>query len=58
MTNLLDTGQNVGLALAIAVRANTQVDLAGVLVSLERLGNAYDSNVRTGETVLMLNDLE
>lgn len=36
---LLDTGEHVRLAVAVTVRADTKVDLAGILVSLECLRN-------------------
>ena len=39
LLRLLDRIQNVRLAILITVRANTKVNLAGVLVGLERLGD-------------------
>lgn len=38
-THRFDTRQHIGLAVAVAVGANTEVDLAGVPVGLERLGH-------------------
>lgn len=42
-TYLLHAGENVGLAVAVTVCANTEVDLARVLVRLEGLGDTYQA---------------
>lgn len=42
---LPDTGQHVRLAVAVTVCTDTKIDLAGILVSLECLGNTCDNLV-------------
>lgn len=39
---LLDTGKHVRLTIAVTVRADSKVDLAGILVSLECFRNTYN----------------
>ena len=41
---LLDTGEHVRLAVAVTVRADTKVDLAWILVSLECLRNTWNES--------------
>ena len=50
LLRLLDGVQDIRLAVVVAVRADTEVNLARVLVRLERLGNAWGWEAMEGSS--------